>query len=282
MPKSPPAVKTIARLRKQVSAWRKAGDKIALVPTMGALHEGHLSLVKLAIDKADRTVVSIFVNPGQFAPHEDFDAYPRDEKTDARQLGALGTDLIFAPAREEVYPDGFATKVEVSGLTEGLCGRSRPHFFGGVATVVAKLLLQCLPDIAIFGEKDYQQLLVIKRLVRDLDIPVRILDGPTVREDDGLAMSSRNEYLSATDRAKAPLLYQTITDAARILAGGAEVAIALEAAYGTLADAGFEVDYLEVRNADDLSPVAGTVEEPARVFAAAFLGGTRLIDNIAI
>ncbi|MDH3582351.1 MAG: pantoate--beta-alanine ligase, partial [Hyphomicrobiales bacterium] len=191
-------------------------------------------------------------------------------------------DLIFAPSRDEVYPEGFSTAVEVSGLTEGLCGRSRPHFFGGVATVVAKLLLQCLPDIAIFGEKDYQQLLVIQRLVRDLDIPVQILGGATVREDDGLAMSSRNEYLAATDRAKAPLLYQTITDAARALADGAEVAVALETAYATLADAGFEVDYLEVRNAEDLSPVAGTVEEPARVFAAAILGQTRLIDNVAI
>lgn len=282
MAKPPPTVKTVARLRKQISAWREAGDKIALVPTMGALHEGHLSLVKLAIKKADRTVVSIFVNPEQFAPHEDFDAYPRDEKSDAKKLGELGTDLIFAPSRDEVYPEGFSTAVEVSGLTEGLCGRSRPHFFGGVATVVAKLLLQCLPDIAIFGEKDYQQLLVIQRLVRDLDIPVQILGGATVREDDGLAMSSRNEYLAATDRAKAPLLYQTITDAARALADGAEVAVALETAYATLADAGFEVDYLEVRNAEDLSPVAGTVEEPARVFAAAILGQTRLIDNVAI
>ncbi len=282
MPKSPPSVHTAADLRQHVAAWRKAGETVALVPTMGALHEGHLSLVRLAIGKADRTVVSIFVNPAQFAPHEDFDSYPRDQKADATKLGALGVDLIFAPSRDEVYPAGFSTRVEVAGLTEGLCGRSRPHFFGGVATVVTKLLLQCLPDIAIFGEKDYQQLLVIRRLVRDLDIPVTIVGGPTVRESDGLAMSSRNEYLSDVDRTKAPLLYKTITKAARALAEGAEVAVVLEAAHGDLADAGFAVDYLDVRNAEDLTPIAGTVDEPTRIFVAAMLGETRLIDNVAI
>lgn len=279
---APKKAESVAALRKQVAAWRRKGERIALVPTMGALHEGHLSLVRMARKKADRTVVSIFVNPAQFAPTEDLASYPRDTEGDTAKLAGLGVDLIFMPGAQEMYPPGFSTRIEVSGLTEGLCGRSRPHFFGGVATVVSKLLLQCLPDIAIFGEKDYQQLLVIRRMARDLDIPVKILGGATVREADGLAMSSRNAYLGEDERARAPALYRTVSEAAKKLAGGAEVADALEAAHADLADAGFNVDYLEVRNADDLTPIAGTVGEPARVFAAAMLGKTRLIDNVPV
>lgn len=280
--KSPKKAETVAALRKQVANWRKKGETVALVPTMGALHEGHLSLVRHVKEKADRTVVSIFVNPAQFAPTEDLGSYPRDEKGDTEKLADLDVDLIFAPDGTEIYPPGFSTRVEVSGLTEGLCGRSRPHFFGGVATVVSKLLLQCLPDYAIFGEKDYQQLLVIKRMTRDLDIPVKILGGAIVREDDGLAMSSRNVYLNEDERARAPALNRTLVAAAKKLAAGAEVADALEAAHGELAEAGFDLDYLEVRNADDLTQIAGTVDEPARVFVAAFLGKTRLIDNVPV
>jgi pantoate--beta-alanine ligase len=282
MAKGPKTIKSVAGLRKQVAAWRGAGDKIALVPTMGALHDGHLSLVEIARGKADRTVVSIFVNPAQFAPNEDFKAYPRDMPTDAGKLAALGVDMIFAPDAGEVYPPDFSTRVTVSGLTEGLCGRSRPHFFGGVTTVVAKLLLMCLPDYALFGEKDYQQLLVVRRMVRDLNIPVDIVGGPIIREKDGLAMSSRNAYLSAEDRGKAPLLHATIEQAARDLRQGGEVADALESAHAALADAGFEVDYLEVRNAENLAPIAGKVDEPAHVFVAALLGKTRLIDNVPV
>lgn len=278
----PKKIETVAGLRKQVAAWRKTGETIALVPTMGALHQGHLSLVRLAGKKADRTVVSIFVNPAQFAPSEDLASYPRDEDGDTAKLTALGVDAIFAPDASEMYPRDFSTRVEVSGLTEGLCGRSRPHFFGGVATVVSKLLLQCLPDQAIFGEKDYQQLLVIRRMARDLDIPVKILGGPIVREKDGLAMSSRNAYLTSDERARAPQLHRTIAAAAEKLSEGAEVADILEAAHGELADAGFAVDYLEVRNAESLTPIAGAVNEPARVFVAVFLGKTRLIDNVAV
>lgn len=280
--KSPKKIDTVAALRKQAAKWRKNGETTALVPTMGALHEGHLSLVRLARKKADRVVVSIFVNPAQFAPGEDLATYPRDEEGDTAKLAALGVDVIFAPGASEMYPPDFSTQVQVSGLTEGLCGRSRPHFFGGVATVVSKLLLQCLPDWAIFGEKDYQQLLVIRRMARDLDIPVKILGGPIVREKDGLAMSSRNAYLSDDERARAPMLHKTIAAAARKLADGAEVADVLETAHGDLADAGFSVDYLEVRNAEALTPIAGKVSEPARVFAAAFLGKTRLIDNVPV
>lgn len=282
MSKPPKTVTKITRLREQVAAWRGAGDSVALVPTMGALHEGHLSLVRLANAKADRTVVSIFVNPTQFAPGEDLETYPRDTAGDMAKLKALKTDLVFAPAADEMYTTDFSTRIEVGGLTEGLCARSRPHFFGGVATVVAKLLLQCLPDFAMFGEKDYQQLLVVKRMVRDLDIPVEIIGGPTVREADGLAMSSRNAYLSHQDRAVASQLYKTITAVAAELGRGAEISAQLQSAREMLSEAGFEIDYLEVRSADTLLPLAGIVEAPARVFAAVVLDRTRLIDNVPV
>lgn len=282
MAKSISVVNRIADLRRNVSDWRASGETIALVPTMGALHDGHLSLVKLAKETADRVVVSIFVNPAQFAPHEDFDSYPREQKDDIDKLTALGVDLVFAPEREEIYPEGFSTRVQVDGISEGLCGASRPHFFGGVATVVAKLLNQCQADFAVFGEKDYQQLLVIRRMARDLDIDTSIMGGPIVREADGLAMSSRNVYLTPEERKTAPTLFETLTEAASALSQGEAPADVLAQGKRALEASGFQVDYLEVRNAEDLSPITQVVREPARVFAAAFLGKTRLIDNVAV
>ncbi len=275
-------VTTVAELREQIAIWRADGRSVCLVPTMGALHEGHLSLVKLANNTAERTVVSIFVNPAQFAPHEDFDSYPREREKDLEKLAAYDVDLIFAPTRDEVYRDNFSTSVTVGSLSEGLCGVSRPHFFGGVATVVAKLLNQCRPDWAIFGEKDYQQLLVIRRMARDLDMDVEILGGPIVREADGLAMSSRNAYLNPDEREKAPLLSKTILHVANLLGEGGQVSEVLKDARSTLIKGGFDVDYLEICNADTLAPVEGRVSEPARVFCAAVLGKTRLIDNVAV
>ncbi len=282
MPNSIATITTIDDLRKTVCAWRSAGEKITLVPTMGALHDGHLSLVKLAGKTGDRTVVTIFVNPAQFAPHEDFDSYPREHEKDLELLAALDVDLVFMPPRVEVYKQDFSTHVTVEGLSEGLCGASRPHFFGGVATVVAKLLNQCRPDVAIFGEKDYQQLLVIRRMARDLDMNVEILGGPIIRETDGLAMSSRNAYLTSVEREKAPLLHQTISAIAKALANGKPLDPALKDGCKSLGNSGFDVDYLEVRNADTLALIEGPVHEPARVFVAAMLGKTRLIDNVAV
>ena len=269
-------------LRRRIAQWRVNGERIALVPTMGALHEGHLSLVRLAKAKADRAVVSIFVNPTQFGPNEDFDQYPRDEAADRAMLKAQDVDLVYAPAREEVYPPGFQTRVVVEQVSQGLCGDSRPGHFSGVATVVTKLLLQCLPDIAIFGEKDYQQLQVIKRMVLDLDIPVSILGGAIVREPDGLAMSSRNAYLSKAHRAAAPLLHACLVDAADKIASGHTVGRALGPARKRLQAAGFRIDYLEARDAATLEPVRSHPERPTRLFVAAFLGKTRLIDNVPV
>lgn len=275
------AVRTVRDLRTRVAAWRGAGESVALVPTMGAIHAGHLSLVALASSKADRVVASLFVNPLQFGPREDFKAYPRDEASDAAKLANAGADLLYAPDASEMYPPGFSTKISVADLTEDLCGAARPNHFDGVATVVAKLLLQCGPDIAIFGDKDYQQLLVIKRLVRDLDIPVKILGGAIVREDDGLALSSRNAYLSPAERKIAPVLYQTICDVAADLAQGRGADDASEAARFKLEAAGFRVAYVAVRNPDTLEPLHGPVKE-ARVLAAVHLGKTRLIDNVPV
>ena len=275
-------VNTVKALRDTVAEWFAKGETVALVPTMGALHEGHLSLVKIANAKADRTLVSIFVNPTQFAPSEDFSSYPRDTEGDDNKLHSLGVDLVYAPKDADMYPKDFSTRVDVGELAEGLCAASRPHFFGGVATVVTKLLLQCLPDYAIFGEKDYQQLLVIKRLVRDLDIPVEIVSGPIVREADGLAMSSRNAYLSHHDRVIAPLLYRTLVDVADDLAEGRPVEDALAAGRMRLEIDGFQLDYIEARNAETLRPVDSRVKEPARIFAAVLLSQTRLIDNVPV
>jgi len=268
-------------LRTQVAKWRKAGDTIALVPTMGALHDGHLSLVTLAKTKANRAVVSIFVNPIQFGPREDFNVYPRDEKGDLAKLARAGADLVFAPGTAEMYPQDFNTRIKIGDLTEGLCGASRPNHFDGVATVVAKLLMQCGPDIAIFGEKDYQQLLVVKQLVRDLNIPVEIVGAPIVRERDGLAFSSRNAYLSPSEREMAPLLYQAISAVAEDLAQGRGCDDAVVAARFKLDAAGFRVDYVAVRDPDTLKPLSGPVKR-ARVLAAVYLGKTRLIDNVPV
>ena len=281
MPTGITTSRTVADLRAHVAPWRKAGKSIALVPTMGALHAGHLSLVTLAKSKADRVVVSIFVNPIQFGPREDFNTYPRDEAGDIEKLRAAGADLVFAPNTAEMYPAGFSTKVSIGDLTEDLCGANRPNHFDGVATVVTKLLLQCAPDMAIFGEKDYQQLLVIKHLVRDLNVPVEVLGGDIVREKDGLALSSRNAYLSPAERKTAPLLHQTISVVAAALARGEGADAACVAGRFKLEAAGFRVDYIAVRDPDTLKPLSGPVKH-ARVLAAAYLGKTRLIDNVPV
>jgi len=277
-----PVVRDIAALRAAVNAWRVQGLKIGLVPTMGALHEGHLSLVRAAKARCDRVVASLFVNPRQFAPHEDFERYPRDEAGDAKLLADAGCDLLFAPDRAAMYPDGFSTNVIVTSVATMLEGEFRPHFFGGVATVVTKLLLQCLPDHAFFGEKDYQQLLVIKRLTKDLDIPVAIHGCHTVREHDGLAMSSRNAYLSADERRIAARLNHILHDAIKAVHAGEAIAVAEAEAARHLIAAGFSsVDYVAIRDAETLAPIAD-LSSPARILAAAWIGKTRLIDNMAV
>ncbi len=273
----------IAGMQHQSAVWRAAGLKSALVPTMGALHEGHLDLVRTASAAADRVVVSIFVNPTQFAPTEDFAAYPREEAADLAKLAALGVDAVFAPTIAEMYPDGYATRIVVDGPARGLESDSRPHFFGGVATVVAKLFISCAPDIAIFGEKDYQQLLVVRRMGADLGLPVDVVGFPTVRAADGLALSSRNAYLSPEERSVAPRLHAALqAAAAAIRAGKPPVPDALAAAERDLDDAGFAVDYVALRNADTLAEVSDPRAGPLRLLAAARLGRTRLIDNIAV
>ena len=279
-----PIVRTVAELRAQVAAWRKAGQRVGFAPTMGALHEGHLSLVQLARTRADRVVVSIFVNPTQFGPNEDFEAYPRDEGRDAALLAGAGCDLLFAPTVAEMYPPGFATTVTVGGVSEPLDGAARPGHFAGVATVVCKLLNQCGPDVAMFGEKDYQQLQVIRRMARDLDLPVEILGAPTARAEDGLALSSRNAYLTQAERALAPTLARTLSEACARLRAGAAVAEVEAWATAALAAAGFhKVDYVEVRGAEDLARLGpGAASTPARILAAAFLGKARLIDNMPV
>ena len=275
-------VRDVASLRAKVREWRWQDETVGLIPTMGALHDGHLALVKAALDSCDHAVTTIFVNPTQFAPNEDFEAYPRDEADDLSTLQALSADVAFVPPVEEMYADGFSTSVAVSGLTEGLCGATRPNFFGGVATVVSKLLLQALPDKAFFGEKDYQQLQVVTRMARDLDIPVEIVGVPTVREADGLAMSSRNWYLSPEERAAAPALYKVLCDIAAKLSAGQTSAAAITKGRTVLEAAGFgPIDYIEVCDASSLEPLE-TADRPARVLAAAHLGRTRLIDNVAV
>lgn len=277
-----PVTHRVADLRARVAAWRKDGLRVALVPTMGALHQGHLALVRRALELADRVVVSVFVNPIQFGPNEDFDAYPRTLDADRALLATVGASLAFAPSVAEMYPEGFSTAVTVSGVSEGLCGGSRPGHFSGVATVVTKLLLQTLPDVACFGEKDYQQVQVIRRFVRDLDIPVEIVGVPTVREADGLARSSRNAYLTPEERAAAPNLHRTLQDTAAAIRAGSAVDAALEAGKRALLAAGFAaVDYLELRAAEGLAPLAA-LDRPARLLVAARLGKTRLIDNIPV
>ncbi|HYD87939.1 MAG TPA: pantoate--beta-alanine ligase [Vitreimonas sp.] len=277
-----PIVRDTAALRAAVRAWRAQGLRVGLVPTMGALHEGHLSLVRWAKEKCDRVIASLFVNPRQFAPHEDFERYPRDEAGDAKLLAGAGCDLLYAPERSAMYPEGFATNVIVSSVSTPLEGEFRPHFFGGVATVVAKLLLQALPDAAFFGEKDYQQLLVIKRMAGDLDIPVEIVGCPTVREHDGLAMSSRNAYLSADERRIAARLNHLMHDAIKAAhAGHALDVIEAETARHLIAAGFTDIDYVAIRDAETLQPIAD-LSRPARLLAAAWLGKTRLIDNMAV
>lgn len=275
-------VRSVDDLRRCVRGWRGEGLSVGLIPTMGALHAGHIALARRSIDTRDRTVATLFVNPKQFGEGEDLDSYPRDEASDAAKLAAAGVDLLFAPTPEEMYPDGFATGVRVAGLGDLLEGRHRPGFFDGVATVVSKLLNQAGADTAFFGEKDYQQLHVIKRMVRDLDIPTMIEGVPTVREDDGLALSSRNVYLTPEERAAAPVLYQTLLTVAERVRGGEPLAAMESWGCQQLLAAGFSaVDYLSVHDAETLAPHTDPAR-PGRVLAAAQLGRARLIDNVAV
>ncbi len=282
-PKRPIVVRNIPALRQAASRLRSSRATVALVPTMGALHRGHLSLVRLAQRKARRVVVSIFVNPTQFAPNEDFGSYPRTWDADLAALAALGVDLVWAPTVQVMYPPNFTTRIDPPGPAKvGLEDRFRPHFFGGVATVVAKLLLQVAPDFAIFGEKDYQQLKVVTAMARDLDIPVKIVGGKTVRDKDGLALSSRNAYLTPAERAVAPTLYRALSDCARRIKAGSPIVEALAIGRTDIEDAGFALDYFEARHAETLAPVHNREEGPLRLLVAARLGRTRLIDNIAV
>jgi pantoate--beta-alanine ligase len=273
-------VRTVKDLRAEIAKWREAGDTIGLVTTMGALHAGHLSLIALARNNADRVVVSIFVNPTQFGPREDFGHYPRDEAGDLAKLAEASVNLIYMPDQAEMYPAGFTTRVIVQSLTDDLCGAARPNHFEGVATVVTKLLLQCAPEFAVFGEKDYQQLLVVRRLVSDLNIPVRILAAPIMREEDGLALSSRNGYLSPQERAKAPLFYQALRAVAADLGNGEGCDVASSTGRFKLEAEGFRVDYIAIRDPETLEPLSGPIRGPARVLGAVYLGKTRLIDNL--
>jgi pantoate--beta-alanine ligase len=279
----PAVVRTLPVLRRSIARYRDKGETVALVPTMGALHAGHLALVRRAKRKADRVVVSIFVNPAQFAPHEDLASYPRTFETDIAALAVERADLVWAPTADVMYPQGFATRILPEGpATAGLEDAFRPHFFAGVATVVAKLLIQCQPDFALFGEKDYQQLKVVTQLARDLDLPVKILGVPVVREKDGLALSSRNVYLSAQERAIAPALHRALTDSAAQIASGKPADAVLALARVALSGVGFAVDYLEARHADTLAPIRSANEGPVRLLVAAKLGKTRLIDNVGV
>jgi pantoate--beta-alanine ligase len=270
-------------LRARLAKWRRAGETIALVPTMGALHAGHISLVHEAKKQARRVVMSIFVNPMQFAPSEDFGAYPRSFDSDAALFEAAQGDLLFAPRIEDMYGEGFATTITLAGpAAVGLEDRFRPTHFAGVALIVAKLLNQCRPDFAIFGEKDFQQLKVVTRMVRDLDFETRIVSAPTVREADGLALSSRNVYLSGEERALAPRLYAALCQCASDIDRGTIIETALDTARGALAEAGFVTDYFEARHAETLAPAISHWDRPVRLLAAAWLGKTRLIDNVAV
>ncbi|MGL4729025.1 MAG: pantoate--beta-alanine ligase [Bosea sp. (in: a-proteobacteria)] len=276
-------LKSVKALRKAVHGWRAAGEKSALVPTMGALHDGHIDLVRLARKKARRTVVSIFVNPTQFAPHEDFTKYPRTFERDRDMLAEAKADAIYFPDVSEMYPDGFATRVLLLGpAAVGLEDRFRPTHFEGVATICCKLFTQSQTDFAIFGEKDYQQLQVVTRMVQDLDLPIGIVPMPTRREPDGLAMSSRNRYLSESERALAPILHQTMQEIASAIVKDQPVMQAVAEGQVKIVRAGFELDYLEARHARSLAPIQSLREGPIRLLLAARIGGTRLIDNIGV
>jgi pantoate--beta-alanine ligase len=270
-------------MRAFVQARRTGGERIGLVPTMGALHTGHLSLVDEARRVAERVIVTIFVNPTQFGPNEDFTRYPRTLPADCEKLAGVAADLVFAPAVEEMYPSGFCTTVSLEGPAKAeLEDHFRPTHFTGVATVVTKLLNQAQADVAVFGEKDYQQLLVIRALARDLDIATRIIGSETLRDPDGLAMSSRNVYLSTEDRARAPALHRALAEAARRIAEGEVVGHVMGEAREAIVGAGFDIDYVEARHAETLARVARRHDGPIRLLAAARLGATRLIDNVAV
>jgi pantoate--beta-alanine ligase len=279
----PKILRTVSSLRRALEPHRRARQAIALVPTMGALHEGHLKLVREAKKRARRVVVSIFVNPAQFAPTEDFGSYPRTFETDIKALAALKVDAVWAPTAAEMYPDGFATRLAPEGAAlAGLEDKFRPHFFGGVATVVAKLFTQAQPDFAMFGQKDYQQLRVVTQMARDLDLPLKVIGVPTVREKDGLAMSSRNVYLSESERAVAPVLHRVLKASAERIKRGEPVEMVMEEGAGDIRRTGFTLDYLEARHALTLKPVASLKDGPIRLLVAARIGKTRLIDNIGV
>jgi pantoate--beta-alanine ligase len=283
MPQSPMIVRTVPALRRALDGLRARKATTALVPTMGALHDGHVSLVRLAKRRAGKIIVSIFVNPTQFAPTEDFGSYPRTWKADVARLAAEKVDLIWHPDVKTMYPDGFATRIVPEGpATAGLEDRFRPHFFGGVATVVGKLFTQCRPDLAIFGEKDFQQLRVVTQMARDLDLGVKVIGSRTVREPDGLAMSSRNVYLSAEERLTAPTLYRAMKETAKRLRAGDEIEAAMTEGREAITSAGFVLDYFEARHAETLAPIESVKDGPVRILVAARLGQTRLIDNIGI
>jgi pantoate--beta-alanine ligase len=275
-------VRTVAELRTIVAGWRRQGLSVGVVPTMGALHEGHLSLVSAALAATDRVIVTLFVNPRQFNNPGDLAAYPKTEQEDAAKLSRVGAQVLYAPNANEMYPQGFATSVSVGGVSEGLCGAARPGHFDGVATVVTKLFTHTGADKAFFGEKDFQQLLVVRRLVRDLDLPIEVVACPTVREEDGLAMSSRNLRLDPGQRLLAPKLAEAMRQAAREIEDGAPIEDALTRAKELVLAAGFgPVDYMELRAAGDLTPLK-QLDRPARLLAAAWLGEVRLIDNIEV
>ncbi len=283
MPDRLKTVRTIDALRASVNGWKRLNMRTALVPTMGALHDGHLRLVELGLRIAERVVVTIFVNPTQFAAGEDLDAYPRTEKSDVEKLRAAGAHLVFAPHRLEMYPEGHSARVTMGGPAKaGLEDTFRPHFFDGVATVVAKLFLAAGCDYAMFGEKDYQQLMVVSAMARDLSIPITVVGVPTVREASGLAMSSRNAYLSEQEREIAPLLHKTLEELAANIRNGKNIARSCTAARKKLIAAGFKPDYVEARSAERLMPVKDVAQTQIRLLAAAWLGKTRLIDNIPV
>lgn len=283
MANHPKVVRTVLPLRRALELYRKAGERIALVPTMGALHRGHMALVREAGRRTKRVVVSVFVNPTQFAPHEDFASYPRSFATDIKVLREAKVDLVWAPSVEAMYPNGFATRLAPEGAAKaGLEDEFRPHFFGGVATVVAKLFTQVSPDFALFGQKDYQQLRVVTQMAKDLDLQVKVIGVPTVREPDGLALSSRNLYLSAAERAVAPMLHRVLKGCATRIRSGEKVDRVLNVGRIEIDLAGFALDYLEARHALTLAPVTSPKDGPIRLLVAARLGKTRLIDNVAV
>lgn len=276
-------IRTVSSLRRALEPFRRPNERVALVPTMGALHRGHMALVREAQRRSKRVVVSIFVNPTQFAPNEDFASYPRSFATDLKALRDAKVDFVWAPSVETMYPDGFGTRLAPEGAANaGLEDEFRPHFFGGVATVVAKLFTQVLPDFALFGQKDYQQLRVVTQMAKDLDLPVKVIGVPTVREPDGLALSSRNVYLSATERAVAPMLYRVLNGCAARIKNGEKIDRVLNVGRIEFDLAGFGLDYLEARHAVTLAPISTSKDGPIRLLAAVRLGKTRLIDNVPV